>query len=88
MRTDGGRSDPVGPCRRRCVHAQKRSTRIQGCRGYSDSQKLRAVVPPTGSLLVIEFILPRVVSQMDPDLEGHLMSDLGMLAITGGRRAE
>jgi hypothetical protein len=26
-----------------------------------------------------------LVSQVDPDLEGHLMSDLGILAITGGR---
>ena len=45
----------------------------------------RAVIPQTGTLLIIEFILPRVVSQIDPELEGHLMADLGMLAITGGR---
>jgi hypothetical protein len=45
----------------------------------------RAVIPPNGSLLIIEFILPPLVSQPDPQLEGHLMSDLNMLAVTGGR---
>jgi hypothetical protein len=58
--------------------------------GFKDAEAIailkncRAVVPQAGTLLVIEFILPRLVSQVDPDLEGHLMSDLGMLAITGG----
>jgi hypothetical protein len=45
----------------------------------------RAVIPQNGSLLIIEFILPPLVSQADPQLEGHLMSDLNMLAVTGGR---
>jgi hypothetical protein len=48
----------------------------------------RAVIPVTpkhGSLLIIEFILPPIVSHPDPQLEGHLMSDLNMLAVTGGR---
>jgi hypothetical protein len=45
----------------------------------------RAVIPDHGSLLVIEFILPPLVSQADPHLESHLMSDLNMLAVTGGR---
>jgi len=45
----------------------------------------RAVIPRNGTLLIIEFILPRLVSQADPQLEGRLMADLGMLAITGGR---
>ena len=45
----------------------------------------RAVIPEHGALLVIEFILPPLVSQADPHLEGHLMSDLNMLAVTGGR---
>ena len=45
----------------------------------------RAVVPQGGSLLIIEFILPPLVSQADPQLESHLMSDLNMLAVTGGR---
>jgi hypothetical protein len=44
-----------------------------------------AVIPQNGSLLVIEFVLPPLVSQADPQLEGLLMSDLNMLAVTGGR---
>jgi hypothetical protein len=45
----------------------------------------RAVIPENGALLVIEFILPPLVSHADPHLEEHLMSDLNMLAVTGGR---
>ena len=45
----------------------------------------RAVIPQNGSLLIVEFILPTLVSHADPQLEGHLMSDLNMLAVTGGR---
>jgi hypothetical protein len=45
----------------------------------------RAVIPANGSLLVIEFILPALISQADSHLERHLMSDLNMLAVTGGR---
>jgi hypothetical protein len=45
----------------------------------------RAVIPTDGSLLVIEFILPPLVSRPDPHLERHLMSDLNTLAVTGGR---
>ncbi len=45
----------------------------------------RAVIPQNGSLLIIEFILPPIVSHADPQLEGHLMSDLNMLAVTGGK---
>ncbi|HZC43538.1 MAG TPA: methyltransferase, partial [Acidobacteriaceae bacterium] len=45
----------------------------------------RAVIPQAGSLLIMEFILPPLVSKADPLLEGHLMSDLNMLAVTGGR---
>jgi hypothetical protein len=44
-----------------------------------------AVMPQHGSLLIIEFILPPLVSHADPQLEGRLMSDLNMLAVTGGR---
>jgi hypothetical protein len=44
-----------------------------------------AVIPQYGSLLIIEFILPPLVSHADPQLEGHLMSDLNMLAVTGGK---
>ncbi|MGA2272950.1 MAG: methyltransferase [Bryobacteraceae bacterium] len=45
----------------------------------------RAVIPRNGSLLIVEFVLPPLVSHADPQLEGHLMSDLNMLAVTGGR---
>ncbi len=45
----------------------------------------RAVIPETGALLIIEFILPPLISQADPHLESHLMSDLNMLTVTGGR---
>jgi ubiquinone/menaquinone biosynthesis C-methylase UbiE len=45
----------------------------------------RAVIPQDGSLLIVEFILPPLVSHADPQLEGHLMSDLNMLAVTGGQ---
>jgi hypothetical protein len=45
----------------------------------------RAVIPKHGSLLIIEFILPPLVSHADPQLEGRLMSDLNMLAVTGGK---
>lgn len=48
-------------------------------------ENCRAVIPENGSLLVIEFILPPLVPQADPHLEGHLLSDLNMLAVTGGR---
>jgi hypothetical protein len=43
------------------------------------------VIPPNGNLLIVEFVLPPLVSHRDPQLEGHLMSDLNMLAVTGGR---
>jgi len=45
----------------------------------------RAVIPQSGTLLIIEFILPSLVSHADPHLESHLMSDLNMLAVTGVR---
>jgi O-methyltransferase domain/Dimerisation domain len=45
----------------------------------------RAVVPPTGALLVIEFVLPDVVAAPAPELVFRFMSDLNMMAVTGGR---
>lgn len=45
----------------------------------------RAVIPQSGSLLIVEFILPPLVTHPDPQLESHLMSDLNMLAVTGGK---
>jgi cyclopropane fatty-acyl-phospholipid synthase-like methyltransferase len=45
----------------------------------------RAVVAEGGALLIIEFVLPDVVARADRSLEAHLMSDLNMLAVTGGK---
>jgi hypothetical protein len=45
----------------------------------------RAVLPPSGRLLIVEFLLPPIVDRADPALEGRLMSDLNMLAVTGGK---
>ncbi len=45
----------------------------------------RAVVPAKGSLLVIEFVLPDVVSEPAPELVTRFLSDLNMMAVTGGR---
>jgi hypothetical protein len=45
----------------------------------------RAVIPQNGRLLIIEFILPPLVSRVDAQLEAQLMSDLNMLAVTGGK---
>lgn len=59
--------------------------------GYRDPQAIavlancREVIPQSGTLLIIEFILPPVVAHADPQVEGRLMSDLNMLAVTGGR---
>jgi len=59
--------------------------------GYNDDvaikilKNCRAVIPPDGALLVLEFVLPDVISHPDPQLEGRLMSDLNMMAVTGGK---
>lgn len=59
--------------------------------GFDDARAIgvlkncRAVMPENGALLIIEFILPARVAQADPKLEIRLMSDLNMLAVTGGR---
>ena len=45
----------------------------------------RKVLPKNGRVLVIEFVLPELVDHADPELEGRLMSDLNMLAVTGGK---
>jgi len=61
---------------------------LHGCRDAEAIPILkncRAVIPENGTLLVIEFVLPPLVSQADPHLEDHFMSDLNMLAVTGGR---
>jgi hypothetical protein len=59
--------------------------------GYKDDaavhllKNCRAVIPQHGSLLIVEFVLPALVSRRDPQLEGRMMSDLNMLVVTGGR---
>ena len=59
--------------------------------GYQDEaateilRHCRPVLPDEGRLLVIEFVLPDVVDRADPDLEQRLLSDLNMLAVTGGK---
>ena len=59
--------------------------------GYTDEKAVgvlrncRAVVPATGRLLVIEFVLPDVVSGPAPELVGRFMSDLNMMVVTTGR---
>ena len=59
--------------------------------GYQDQDAItvlkncRTVIPESGRLLIMEFVLPPLVSQADPQLEGRLMSDLNMLAVTGGK---
>lgn len=59
--------------------------------GYTDDKAIailrncRAVVPATGSLLVIEFVLPDIVREPAPELVTRFLSDLNMLAVTSGR---
>jgi hypothetical protein len=59
--------------------------------GYTDEKAVailrncRAVVPATGSLLVIEFVLPDIVREPAPELVTRFLSDLNMLAVTSGR---
>jgi O-methyltransferase domain/Dimerisation domain len=59
--------------------------------GYADDgaveilEKCAAVLPDSGRVLAIEFVLPDVVDRADPALEYRLMSDLNMMAVTGGK---
>jgi hypothetical protein len=59
--------------------------------GYTDDVaakilvNCKAVLPPDGVVLVIEFVLPDLVNYVDADLEKRTMSDLNMLAVTGGK---
>lgn len=59
--------------------------------GYSDEaavgvlKNCRAVIPTKGCLLVIEFVLPEVFNRVDRALELRAMSDLNMMAVTGGK---
>lgn len=59
--------------------------------GYTDSaatevlHNCRKVMNADARLLIIEFVLPDVISAPDPGLQSRLMSDLNMLAVTGGK---
>jgi hypothetical protein len=59
--------------------------------GYGDDaavgvlKNCRSVMPTKGCLLVIEFVLPDVFNRMDRELELRAMSDLNMMAVTGGK---
>jgi hypothetical protein len=59
--------------------------------GYKDQgavkllKHCRAVIPHGGALLVIEALLPDVVTKADESVEARIMSDLNMMAVTGGR---
>jgi SAM-dependent methyltransferase len=59
--------------------------------GYDDEtaagilRNCRAVLPPRGRVLIIEFVLPDIIDRQDHDLERRLMSDLNMLAVTQGK---
>jgi hypothetical protein len=45
----------------------------------------RNVMDAHARLLIIEFVLPDVISAPNPQLQGRLFSDLNMLAVTGGK---
>jgi hypothetical protein len=62
--------------------------------GYSDDaavgvlKNCRSVIPAKGRLLVIEFVLPEVFNRVDRELELRAMSDLNMMAVTGGKERD
>jgi ubiquinone/menaquinone biosynthesis C-methylase UbiE len=45
----------------------------------------RASVPAAGRLLMVEFVLPDIVPGPAPELVTRFLSDLNMMAVTGGR---
>src|SRR5262245_11810303 len=59
--------------------------------GYADDAAVqilrgcRASLPDDGHILIVEFVLPDVIEYADADLEKRLLSDLNMLAVTGGK---
>lgn len=59
--------------------------------GYDDESAARILrnvgraMNPTSRLLLIEVVLPNQIDRPDPELEKLMMSDLNMLAVTGGR---
>ncbi|MGH9686198.1 MAG: methyltransferase [Candidatus Acidiferrales bacterium] len=61
---------------------------LHGCADNVATQLLRncrAAIPPEGVLLIVEFVLPDLISHADTKLETRLMSDLNMMAVTGGQ---
>jgi hypothetical protein len=59
--------------------------------GYTDEaaaellRNCRNVMNGDARLLIIEFVLPDVISAANPQLQGRLFSDINMLAVTGGK---
>jgi len=59
--------------------------------GYDDQRAIDllrncgSVLTSEGRVLIIEFVLPDVVDHAEPELEFRFMSDLNMLAVTGGK---
>ena len=59
--------------------------------GYTDEAaakvlcNCRSVMDADARLLIIEFVLPDIISVPSPQLQGRLFSDLNMLAVTGGK---
>ena len=59
--------------------------------GYADDaavqilRNCRAALPADGRILIVEFVLPELIDGADSDLEKRLLSDLNMLAVTGGK---
>ncbi len=59
--------------------------------GYDDESALqilrnvRRAMAPESQLLLIEVVLPNLVGRPTPEIEKQFMSDLNMLAVTGGR---
>ena len=59
--------------------------------GYDDAvaiellRNCRKALDASGCVLVIEFLLPDIISAPDPALQSRLMSDLNMLAVTGSK---
>jgi len=62
--------------------------------GYADDaaalilRNCKTALPPDGRILIVEFVLPEVIDGADPDLEKRLLSDLNMLAVTGGKECD
>lgn len=59
--------------------------------GYDDASAVRILghvsraMKPGSRLLLIEVVLPNRIDRADPEVEKLVMSDLNMLAVTGGR---